>query len=215
MKHDNATAVNGCLPTSLVYVVDDDQSIRGALASLLISVGIVVRAFESTDEFLHTEIPDVPSCLILDVWLAGSSGLTLQQDKFKGRFRSPIIFLTAHGDIQMSVKAMKAGAFDFITKPFRDQDLIDTVAAALKKDKELKHRYKIIADILQTYDSLTPREQEVITLVADGLLNKQIADRLRISAVTVKIHRAQAMHKLKARSVPDLVRKLQDALPIH
>lgn len=203
------------MPDSLVYVVDDDESIRGALTSLLMSVGIHVRAFESADDFLAADMPDVPSCLILDVRLRGTSGLTLQQDPFKESIRFPVIFLTGHGDIEMSVKAMKAGAFDFMTKPFRDQDLIDTIAAALKRDGELKRQQRIVAGIRQSYDSLTAREREVIRLVADGLLNKQIADLLCLSEVTVKIHRAQAMHKLQARSVPDVVRKLQQVLPLH
>jgi FixJ family two-component response regulator len=215
MKHDNVRSESESLPDSLVYVVDDDESIRGALTSLLMSVGIHVRAFESADDFLAAEMPDVPSCLILDVRLRGTSGLTLQQDPFKESVRFPVIFLTGHGDIEMSVKAMKAGAFDFMTKPFKDQDLIDTIAAALKRDGELKRQEKIVAGIRQTYDLLTAREREVIKLVADGLLNKQIADRLCLSEVTVKIHRAQAMHKLNARSVPDVVRKLQQVLPVH
>jgi FixJ family two-component response regulator len=215
MKQDNVGAGSESLPDSLVYVVDDDESIRGALTSLLMSVGIHVRAFESADDFLAAEMPDVPSCLILDVRLRGTSGLTLQQEPFKKSVRFPVIFLTGHGDIEMSVKAMKAGAFDFMTKPFRDQDLIDTIAAALKRDGELKRQERIVAGIRQTYESLTAREREVITLVADGLLNKQIADQLCLSEVTVKIHRAQAMHKLQARSVPDVVRKLQQVLPLH
>ncbi|MBT2794280.1 response regulator transcription factor [Paraburkholderia strydomiana] len=213
MKHDNVIAANESAPDSLVYVVDDDESIRGALTSLLMSVGVDVRAFESIEDFLSTEMPDVPSCLVLDVRLRGASGLTLQQEPFKGSFRIPVIFLTGHGDIEMSVKAMKAGAFDFMTKPFKDQDLIDTIAAALKRDRELKHQHKIVADIRETYDSLTAREREVIRLVADGLLNKQIADLLCLSEVTVKIHRAQAMRKLKASSLPDVVKKLQQLLP--
>ncbi|OAJ53746.1 DNA-binding response regulator [Paraburkholderia ginsengiterrae] len=215
MKHDNVGAGSESLPGSVVYVVDDDESIRGSLTSLLMSVGIHVRAFESADDFLAAEMPDVPSCLILDVRLRGASGLTLQQEPFKESVHFPIIFLTGHGDIEMSVKAMKAGAFDFMTKPFKDQDLIDTIAAALKKDGELKRQERIVAGIRQTYDSLTAREREVIRLVADGLLNKQIADLLCLSEVTVKIHRAQAMHKLNARSVPDVVRKLQQVQPLH
>ncbi|CAE6755823.1 response regulator [Paraburkholderia nemoris] len=215
MKHDNVKTGSESLPDRLVYVVDDDESVRGALTSLLMSVGIHVQAFESADDFLAAEMPDVPSCLILDVRLRGASGLTLQQEPFRESVRFPVIFLTGHGDIEMSVKAMKAGAFDFMTKPFKDQDLIDTIAAALKRDAESKRQQRIVADIRQTYDSLTAREREVIRLVADGLLNKQIADHLRLSEVTVKIHRAQAMHKLNARSVPDVVRKLQQVLSVH
>jgi RNA polymerase sigma factor (sigma-70 family) len=209
MKHDSVGAGSESLRDSIVYVVDDDESIRGSLTTLLMSVGIHVRAFESADEFLAAEMPDVPSCLILDVRLRGASGLTLQQEPFKESVRFPIIFLTGHGDIEMSVKAMKAGAFDFMTKPFKDQDLIDTIAAALKRDNELRRQQRIVASIRQTYDSLTAREREVIRLVADGLLNKQIADLLCLSEVTVKIHRAQAMHKLNAGSVADVVKKLQ------
>ena len=160
-------------------------------------------------------MPDVPSCLILDVRLRGASGLTLQQEPLRENVRLPVIFLTGHGDVEMSVKAMKAGAFDFMTKPFKDQELIDTIAAALKKDGELKRQAKIVAGIRQTYDLLTAREREVIRLVADGLLNKQIADLLCLSEVTVKIHRAQAMHKLQAHSLPDVVRKLQQVTPLH
>jgi FixJ family two-component response regulator len=213
MKHDSVGARSESLPDSLVYVVDDDESIRGALSSLLMSVGIQVRAFESADDFLAAQKLDVPSCLILDIRLRGASGLTLQQERFKESVRFPIVFLTGHGDIEMSVKAMKAGAFDFMTKPFKDQDLIDTVAAALKRDSELKRQERFVAGIRETYDSLTAREREVITLVADGLLNKQIADQLCLSEVTVKIHRAQAMHKLNARSVADVIKKLQQVLP--
>jgi FixJ family two-component response regulator len=215
MKHDSVGAASESLRDSIVYVVDDDESIRGSLTTLLMSVGIHVRAFESADEFLAAEMPDVPSCLILDVRLRGASGLTLQQEPFKESVRFPIIFLTGHGDIEMSVKAMKAGAFDFMTKPFKDQDLIDTIAAALKRDNELRRQYRIVAGIRQTYDSLTAREREVIRLVADGLLNKQIADLLCLSEVTVKIHRAQAMHKLNAGSVAEVVKKLQQVLPVQ
>jgi len=215
MKHDSVGAGSESLRDSIVYVVDDDESIRGSLTTLLMSVGIHVRAFESADEFLAAEMPDVPSCLILDVRLRGASGLTLQQEPFKESVRFPIIFLTGHGDIEMSVKAMKAGAFDFMTKPFKDQDLIDTIAAALKRDNELRRQQRIVASIRQTYDSLTAREREVIRLVADGLLNKQIADLPCLSEVTVKIHRAQAMHKLNAGSVADVVKKLQQVLPVQ
>lgn len=201
------------LPESLVYVIDDDESVRNALVTLLRSVGIAVRAFDSADSFLDAEMPDVPSCMILDVRLRGASGLTLQQNAFKDRIRLPIIFLTGHGDVEMSVKAMKAGAFDFLMKPFKEQDLLDTITAALKSDRNLRQRERLVATVRQAYNSLTPREREVIWLVADGLMNKQIADRLCLSEVTVKIHRAQAMHKLDANSVPDVVRKLQQVAP--
>ena len=197
------------LSEALVYVVDDDVSIRSGLSSLLRSEGIQVRTFESSDAFLSTELPDVPSCLILDVRLRGASGLTLQQEALREGIRLPIIFLTAHGDIAMSVQAMKAGAFDFLTKPFRDQHMLDTVSAALQRDDELRAQERLVADIQSKYETLTPREKEVVALVVEGLMNKQIADRMGLSEVTVKIHRAQAMRKMEARAMPDLVRKLQ------
>jgi RNA polymerase sigma factor (sigma-70 family) len=213
MKKRHVGTDNQSLSEALVYVIDDDESIRSALVTLLRSVGISARAFESADGFLACEMPDVPSCLILDVRLRGASGLTLQQETFKESIRLPIIFLTGHGDVEMSVKAMKAGAFDFLTKPFKEQDLLDTIAAALKRDSDFRDRERLVAGIRQAYESLTSREREVIWLVAEGLMNKQIADRLCLSEVTVKIHRAQAMHKLDARSVPDVVRKLQRVAP--
>jgi FixJ family two-component response regulator len=154
-------------------------------------------------------MPDVPSCLILDVRLRGVSGITLQHERFREKLGLPIIFLTGHADVAMSVRAMKAGAFDFITKPYHAQDLLDSIAAALRLDGELRREERLIACIRRTYSSLTPREREIISLVADGLLNKQIADRVALSEVTVKVYRAQAMRKLNARSVPDLVRMLQ------
>jgi FixJ family two-component response regulator len=215
MTHENAGAGSESRQDALVYVVDDDESVRGALTTLLMSVGINVRAFESADAFLAAEKPDVPSCLILDVRLRGASGLSLQQEPFKESVRFPIVFLTAHGDIEMSVQAMKAGAFDFLTKPFKDQNLIDTIAAALKRDSELKRQHRIVAGLRENYGLLTERERQVIGLVAEGLLNKQIADRLCLSEVTVKIHRSQAMHKLNASSVADVVKKLQQLLPVQ
>jgi FixJ family two-component response regulator len=201
---------NKKLPTeALVYVVDDDASICSSLSSLLRSEGIQVRTFASTDSFLNSEMPDVPSCLILDVRLQGASGLTLQQESIRERIRLPIIFLTSHGDIAMSVQAMKAGAFDVLSKPFRDHDMLDTVVAALKKDYEQRSEERLFADIQSRYETLTPREKEVVSFVVEGLMNKQIADRMGLSQVTVKIHRSQAMRKMDCRSVPDLVRKLQ------
>jgi len=202
--------INKKLPSEvLVYVVDDDASICSSLSSLLRSEGVQVRTFTSPDGFLNSEMPDVPSCLILDVRLRGASGLTLQQETIRERIRLPIIFLTAHGDIAMSVQAMKAGAFDFLTKPFRDQDVLDTVAAALKRDCELRSQERLFADVQICYETLTSREKGVVSFVVQGLMNKQIADRMGLSEVTVKIHRSQAMRKMNSRSVPDLVRKLQ------
>jgi FixJ family two-component response regulator len=197
------------LSESIVYVVDDDASICSGLSSLLRSEGAQVHTFDSPYGFLNTEMPDVPSCLILDVRLRGASGLTLQQEALREGIRLPIIFLTGHGDIAMSVQAMKAGAFDFLTKPFRDQDMLDTVAAALTRDGELRVQERLVADSQSKYEALTPREKEVVSFVVEGLMNKQIADRMGLSEVTVKIHRSQAMRKMEARSVPDLVRKIQ------
>ncbi|RKR36221.1 response regulator [Paraburkholderia sp. BL17N1] len=209
MKQDIRGTEREPVPKSLVYIIDDDEHVRGGVASLLTSVGIQVRAFESADDFLAEELPAVPSCLILDIRLRGSSGLVLQEEFLKESIRFPIVFLTGHGDIEMSVKAMKAGAFDFMTKPFKDQQLIDTVAAALRKDRESKRNESLVADVRTTYGSLTLREQEVIKLVAQGLLNKQIADTLGVSEPTIKVHRGRAMHKLGVRSVADLIKKLQ------
>jgi len=201
------------LSGALVYVIDDDESIRSSLSDLLHSVGIEVRAFDSPDGFFDFSMPDVPSCLILDVRLRGVSGITLHQERFKDKIRPPIIFLTAHGDVAMSVRAMKAGAFDFITKPFHAQDLLDSISAALRLDGELRCEERLVACIRRSYESLTPREREIVSLVAEGLMNKQIADRLALSEVTVKLYRSQAMRKLDARSVPNLVRMLQQVLP--
>nr|WP_109477338.1 response regulator [Paraburkholderia sp. C35] len=213
MKHDAIRAGHEAVPGSLVYVVDDDPSIRGSLTTLLASVGLQVRAFESTDEFLAAKKPEVPSCLILDIRLRGGSGLALQEESVRKKIRFPIVFLTGYGDIEMATKAMKAGAFDFMTKPFKDQTLIDTVTAALRRDGDALQKEQVTADIRDAYESLTAREREVIVLVTDGLLNKQIADQLGLSEVTVKIHRGRAMHKLQVRSVADLVKMLQRVLP--
>ncbi|BCF92739.1 response regulator [Paraburkholderia sp. PGU16] len=213
MKHDAIRVGQEAAPGSLVYVVDDDPSIRGSLTTLLASVGLQVRAFETADEFLAAKKPEVPSCLILDIRLRGGSGLALQEESVRKKIRFPIVFLTGYGDIEMATKAMKAGAFDFMTKPFKDQALIDTVTAALRRDGEALQKERVAADIRDAYESLTAREREVIVLVTEGLLNKQIADQLGLSEVTVKIHRGRAMHKLQVRSVADLVKMLQRVLP--
>ncbi|MEI6001973.1 response regulator transcription factor [Paraburkholderia bengalensis] len=212
MKEDAVRPGTGSALRPLVYVIDDDPSVRGGLSSLFRSVGLQVNAFESADEFLAAPLPEVPSCLILDIRLRGASGLALQQESFRKRIRFPIVFLTGYGDIEMATKAMKAGAFDFMTKPYKEQTLIDTVTAALVKDEEALRKQKAAADIRKDYEALTRREQEVIRLVMDGLLNKVIADRLGLSEVTVKIHRGRAMHKLHARSVAELVKKLGPVL---
>jgi FixJ family two-component response regulator len=194
---------------SIVYVVDDDNSMREAVGMLLRSVGLRVELFASADEFLAFQMPDVPSCLILDVRLKGQSGLAVQEQIAAGAVRVPIIFMTAHGDIAMSVKAMKAGAMDFLAKPFRDQDMLDAVATALGKDEERREADRSVADLRRRYASLTPREREVMAFVASGLMNKQIAAEMRLSEITVKIHRGQAMKKMESRSLADFVLKAE------
>jgi FixJ family two-component response regulator len=195
-------------PEAVVYVVDDDESIRIGLSGLLRSAGMRVHAFDSPDEFLATEIRDVPGCLILDVRLRCVNGLMLQREKLRERIRIPVIFLTAYGDMEMSVQAMKAGAFDFLTKPYRDQHMLDTVVKALTADAERRDRERLVADIQSKFELLSSREREVVLLVANGMMNKQIADRMCLSEVTVKVYRSQALRKLEAHSVPDLIRKL-------
>ena len=195
--------------SAMVYVVDDDASMREAVSMLLRSVGLRVELFASAQEFLAFPRPDVPSCLILDVRLKGQSGLAVQEQIAAGELRVPIIFMTAHGDIAMSVKAMKAGAMDFLAKPFRDQDMLDAVASALGKDEERREADRSVADLRRRYASLTPREREVMAFVASGLMNKQIAAEMRLSEITVKIHRGQAMKKMESRSLADFVLKAE------
>jgi FixJ family two-component response regulator len=194
---------------SIVYVVDDDDSMRAAVGMLLRSVGFRVEAFGSAQEFLSFVKPDMPSCLILDVRLKGQSGLAVQEQIAAGDVRVPIIFMTAHGDIAMSVKAMKAGAMDFLAKPFRDQDMLDAVANALAKDVERRRSERSVSDLRRRYESLTPREREVMAFVASGLMNKQIAAEMNLSEITVKIHRGQAMKKMESRSLADFVLKAE------
>lgn len=194
----------------IVYVVDDDETIRASLSSLFRSIGMRVQDFASTEEFLAAAREDGPSCLILDVRLRGTSGLAFQEVAAeRGHPQMPIIFMTGHGDIAMSVKAMKAGALDFLAKPFRDQDMIDAVMNALDRDSKRLHVQRSTQALRACYQSLTPREREVAHLVVTGLMNKQIADRMGIAEITAKIHRAQAMKKMECRSVADLVRKIE------
>jgi FixJ family two-component response regulator len=193
----------------VVYVVDDDESIRLALSDLLLSTGLHVETFGSSQEFLAFARCDVPSCLILDVRLRGESGLTFQEEIRKSGLHMPIVFMTGHGDIEMSVKAMKAGALDFFAKPFRDQDMLDAVSQALLRDTQRLAAERSIGALRACYDSLTPREREIIQFVVAGLLNKQIASEMNLSEITVKAHRGQAMKKMAARSVADLVRKAE------
>lgn len=191
---------------SVVFVVDDDASMREALSNLLRSVGIRVETFASTTEFLRQPRTAGPSCLVLDVRLQGSSGLDFQSQLAASNASIPIIFITGHGDIEMSVKAMKAGAVDFLAKPFREQDLLDAVTAALEADVRRREIEQQFADLHSRYATLTTREKEVMALAAKGLMNKQIAGQMNLSEITVKIHRAHAMKKMQAKSFADLVR---------
>jgi FixJ family two-component response regulator len=189
-----------------VFVVDDDESIREALKSLIGSVGLPVETFATAQEFLESRGADVPGCLVLDVRLPGLSGLDLQRELTNVNIHTPIIFLTGHGDIPMTVRAMKAGAVEFLTKPFRDQDLLDAIQQALERDRTAREERIEKDELRARYDSLTPRESEVMRIVITGLLNKQIAAELGTSEVTIKLHRAQVMQKMRADSLADLVR---------
>jgi FixJ family two-component response regulator len=198
----------------VVYVIDDDASLREALGSLFRSVGLRVQVFASATELLQSKLPAVPSCLVLDIRLPGLSGLDLQTTLANTDIRIPIIFMTGHGDIPMSVRAMKAGAIDFLTKPFRDQDMLDAVTMALERDRQRRSDERGVSDLRALFESLTPREREVMAFVTDGLMNKQIAGEIGISEITVKIHRGNVMKKMGARSLADLVR-MADMLGIR
>jgi len=196
-------------PPPVVYVIDDDASVRHALRSLLRSVGLDAEVFGTPREFLQSQRADAPSCLILDVRLPGKSGLEFQLELLKADIRLPIIFVTAHGDIPMSVRAMKAGAVEFLTKPFRDQDLLDAIHVALERDRARRQREAELAVLRERFESLTAREREVLPRVVAGLLNKQIAIEIGTSETTVKVHRSQLMRKMGADSVADLVRMVE------
>ena len=191
---------------AMVFVVDDDESMREALRSLFRSVSLKVETFGSAADLLRSKLPDVATCLVLDVRLPGLSGLDFQAELGKANIHIPVIFMTGHGDIPMSVQAMKAGAVDFLTKPFRDQDMLDAVAAALERDRKRRQDEHRVADLRVRLDGLTEREREVMGLVTAGLMNKQIAGELGLSEITVKIHRGHVMRKMAARSLADLVR---------
>lgn len=190
----------------VVFLIDDDPSVRDALKSLLRSVGLDVQAFGSAQEFLRTERPDAPACLVLDVRLPGPSGLDFQQDLAESNIQLPIIFITGHGDIPMSVKAMKAGAVEFLTKPFRDHELLDAIQQGIERDRIRRQDSSVVAGLQERYRALTPRERDVMARVVTGRLNKQIAADLDLSEVTVKVHRGQVMRKMLAKSLADLVR---------
>jgi FixJ family two-component response regulator len=189
-----------------VYVIDDDQSMRVALTNLFRSMNLSVEVFGSAPELLQSRLPDIASCLVLDIRLPGVSGLEFQGELAKAGIHIPIVFMTGHGDIPMSVRAMKAGAVDFLTKPFRDQDMLDAVTKALDLDRRRREDEKAVSRLKCLFETLTPREREVLSLVTAGLMNKQIAGELHVSEITVKIHRGHVMKKMEARSLADLVR---------
>lgn len=191
---------------ALIYIVDDEAPLRDAISSLLRSVGMRIAAFPSVADFLVAQRPEVTSCLLLDVRLQGVSGLDFQAELNRDGVALPIIFMTGHGDIPMSVRAMKAGAIDFLAKPFRDQDLLDAIHAALQADCERRRRDLALQGLTARYATLTPREREIMGLAARGLMNKQIAGQVGTSEITVKIHRGNAMRKMEAKTFADLVR---------
>ncbi|MGO1079197.1 response regulator transcription factor [Inquilinus sp. CA228] len=195
----------------LVLVLDDEDAVRTALDSLLRSVGFRVACFAAPEELLHGDPLGSANCLVLDIRLQMASGFDVQAQLTQAGLGIPVVFMTGHGDIPMSVRAMKAGAVDFLTKPFRDQDMLDAVAAAVERDRERRAAEQRVAEVAGRYETLTPRERQIMALVTTGLMNKEIAGRLGLSEVTVKIHRGQVMRKMAARSVADLVR-IADAL---
>ncbi len=198
------------IPQSCVFVVEDDSSMRNALKNLLRSVGLESQQFTSGQDFLEAELPDVPGCLILDVRLPGLSGLDLQNELRESGIHIPIIFITAHGDIPMSVRAMKAGAIEFLTKPFRDQDLLDAIQVALTKDRARRKNESELSDLKRRFDSLTSRERELLSLIISGRSNKHVAAEIGTSEITVKVHRRRLMQKMQAGTFADLLRMAAD-----
>jgi len=196
-------------PASVVFVVDDDPSVRRAIKLLLESIGLEVELFGSAQEFLPRGPTKGPGCLILDVRLPGVSGLDFQRQLNEAKINIPIIFISAHGDVPMTVRAMKAGAIEFLTKPFRDQDLLDAVQVALERDRARRQREGEIATLRERFESLSAREREVVAMVVSGMLNKQIAAKIGITENTVKVHRSRAMEKMQAQSLADLVKMIE------
>ena len=197
----------------LVFVIDDDASVRAAVADLLRSVGLGVEAFGSTEEFLQSERRDAAGCIVLDVRLPGPSGLEFQRTLDKSNIHLPIIFISGHGDIPMSVQAMKSGAIEFLTKPLREQELLDAIHTGIARDRARRREAEVIAELRERFNSLTPREREVLAIVVTGRRNKQIAAQAKLSEMTVKVHRSQIMRKMRAKSLVDLVR-MADALGV-
>jgi FixJ family two-component response regulator len=190
----------------IVFVIDDDESMRRALTNLFQSVSLRVEVFGSAPELMQSKLPDVASCLVLDIRLPGLSGLDFQLELAKANIHVPIVFMTGHGDIPMSVMAMKAGAVDFLSKPFRQQEMLDAVTVAIERDRKRRKDEKIVSNAQALFETLTPRERDVLALVAAGLMNKQIAAEIGIAEITVKIHRGHIMKKMGTRSLADLVR---------
>ena len=194
---------------SIVFVVDDDPSVRSAIERLIGTVGLQVQLFGSAQDFLASKLPNVPSCLVLDIRLPGISGLALQRQLAKANVQIPIIFITSHGDVPMTVRAMKAGAVEFLTKPFHDQDLLDAIHLALEKDRGRRQQETELTALRERFESLSPREREVVAMVVSGMLNKQIAAQIGTAENTVKIHRSRAMEKMQANSLADLVKMIE------
>jgi FixJ family two-component response regulator len=196
-------------PESIVFVIDDDPSVRSAIKRLIGSVGLQVEAFGSAQEFLASKLPNMPGCLVLDIRLPGISGLGLQRQLADANVQIPIIFITAHSDVPMTVRAMKAGAVEFLTKPFGDQDLLDAIHLALEKDRGRRRQEAELAALRKRFELLSPRQREVVAMVVSGMLNKQIAAQIGTSETTVKVHRSLAMEKMQANSLADLIKMME------
>ena len=200
---------------TIVHVVDDDEAVRRALSSLLRSVGYGIRSHATASEFLNAALPDAAGCIVLDVRMPGVSGLELQEHLNRSDVSLPLVLMSGHGDIPMSVRAMKAGAVDFLTKPFRDQDMLDAVTAAIERDSARRTAEREVLSLRSRFETLSPREQQVMQLVTAGKMNKQIAGELKLSQITVKIHRGAAMRKMGARTLADLVRMVEYLKPVR